>query len=148
MIEFAKGDLFTDDAEALVNPVNCFGVMGKGLALEFKKRFPKNFKAYELYCELRYLSSGGIFTYEENDRLIINAATKYHWKYPSSIQAVSVCLKEIRLSINLNEIKSIAIPALGCGLGGLSWAEVKPLIEERLGEIENCRITVYEPEPS
>jgi O-acetyl-ADP-ribose deacetylase (regulator of RNase III) len=146
MIEFTKGDIFADDAEALVNPVNCFGVMGKGLALEFKKRFPKNFKAYELCCELRYLNSGGIFTYVENGRMIINVATKYHWKYPSSIQSVSLCLREIRLSINLNEIKSIAIPALGCGLGGLSWAEVKPLIEERLGEIENCRITVYEPE--
>ena len=148
MIEFTKGDLFDDDAEALVNPVNCFGVMGKGLALEFKKRFPKNFKAYELYCELRYLSSGGIFTYEENDRLIINAATKYHWNYPSSIQAVNGCLRNIRLSIYLNEIKSIAIPALGCGLGGLDWDEVKPLFEDRLRDVEDCRITVYEPEPS
>jgi O-acetyl-ADP-ribose deacetylase (regulator of RNase III) len=146
MIEFEKGDIFADDAEALVNPVNCFGVMGKGLALEFKQRFPKNFKAYELYCELRYLGPGGIFTHEENGRLIINAATKYHWRYPSSIQAVGACLQNIRNSIKLNEVKSIAIPALGCGLGGLDWNKVKPLFEETLGDIEDCRITVYEPE--
>jgi O-acetyl-ADP-ribose deacetylase (regulator of RNase III) len=146
MIEFAKGDLFADGADALVNPVNCVGVMGKGLALEFKKRFPKNFKAYELYCELGYLDPGETFNYEERDRFIINAATKNHWKGQSRIEYIRDCLNSIRVTLLQNNIESIAIPALGCGLGGLSWSEVKPLFDEILGDIDNCHITVYELE--
>jgi O-acetyl-ADP-ribose deacetylase (regulator of RNase III) len=148
MIEFTNGNIFDDAAEALVNPVNCLGVMDKGLALEFKKRFPKNFKAYKDYCLSRYMEPGYLFEYREFDRLIINAATKLHWKYPSHIEDVRDCLQNIRMIVRLDEIKSIAIPALGCGLGGLDWNKVKPLFMEILDdpEIEGCRITVYEPE--
>jgi len=148
MIEYKKGNIFDGDYFALVNPVNCVGVMGAGLALEFKKRFPSNFKSYAIHCKLGHLKAGETFNhYTEDDILIVNAATKNNWKEKKSrIGDVRNCLLEIRIIISLSLIRSIAIPALGCGLGGLAWREVKPLFDDILGDIENCRITVYEPE--
>lgn len=140
------GDIFTSEAEALVNPVNCVGVMGKGLAKEFKARYPNMFAAYWIMCKKCLLKVGTLHTYHRSDiagpRLIINFPTKYHWREASVIETIEAGLKVLAGQIIRNKIRSIAIPMLGCGEGGLSWADVRPLIVERLGDLD-CEIEVY-----
>lgn len=140
------GNIFASEAEALVNPVNCVGVMGKGLAAEFKRLYPNMFGAYSIMCRKRLLRVGTIHTYHRNDiagpRLIINFPTKYHWREASVIETIEAGLKVLAGQIIRNKIRSIAIPMLGCGEGGLAWADVRPLIVERLGDLD-CEIEVY-----
>ena len=144
MIEYRKeGSIFYSGAHVLVNPVNCVGVMGKGLALEFKNRFYDNFIAYKAACDQGKLQAGGVFVYGRNP-IILNAATKRHWHYSSNPCDVQMCLFSIRYEIYERNITSIAMPALGCGLGGLNWTDVKPMIERILGELP-IDIFVYEP---
>lgn len=145
---YVKGNIFEAEVESLVCPVNCVGVMGKGLALDFKKRFPFDAQYYEAYCKSgklkpgRCCSSGSVAT----GRTIIYAATKDHWRDPSALEWVRGCLEHIReVAGDLWMLNSIAIPALGCGLGGLTWAEVRPLYEEILGMLTDIDIVVYEP---
>ena len=150
MIHYKSGDMFQSGALAYVNPVNCVGVMGKGLALDFKKRYPKNFLHYQYVCEREELFPGNLFIYKENGNLIINFATKKHWRNPSKIEyIINGCmqLRGLLESISKgtfhidcdgasNEVKVnyIAMPAIGCGLGGLSWDEVKNIIENTLND--------------
>lgn len=152
MITFHKGNLFDAKVDAYVNTVNCVGVMGKGIALECKHRYPKVYNEYRSYCFHKKLLPGnlliiGHFISEGHDdnRLIINFATKDHWRYPSKIEWIEKGLQALRTAISNYQLKSIAIPPLGCGNGGLSWNEVKPLIAEALKELEGVDIRVYEP---
>jgi len=150
MIEFIKkGNLIETDAEALVNTVNTVGVMGKGVALQFKKAFPDNFKKYakavknsEVQIGKIFVSETGKFTYP---KYIINFPTKKHWRYPSKLEWIREGLKDLRNFIIHNNIKSIAIPPLGCGNGKLKWKEVKPLIINSLEDISNLQIFLFEP---
>ena len=148
MIEFKTGDILSEDASALVNTVNCVGIMGKGTALRFKKAFPENFKAYSEACRNRQVAPGRMFVFETDEffpSYVINFPTKTHWRSRSRMEYIDNGLKDLRKEIRNRGIRSIAIPALGCGLGGLSWDEVRPRIENAFQGLENIRVIVFEP---
>ena len=138
MIERTRGNILTDDAEALVNTVNCVGVMGKGIALQFKKAFPENFKAYEAACRREEVKPGRMFVFETgqlfNPRYIINFPTKRHWRGKSRYEDISSGLQALVWEVRERKIRSIAIPPLGSGLGGLKWSRVKTMIEAAFEE--------------
>ena len=149
MIRFTKGNLMTSSAEALVNTVNTVGVMGKGIALQFKEEFPKNFATYAKACRSGELVPGKLLITKETNRageekIIINFPTKLHWRNPSRYEYITEGLAELVKAISEYNIKSIAIPPLGCGNGGLDWNIVKGMIEEALKDVE-CEIHIYEP---
>jgi O-acetyl-ADP-ribose deacetylase (regulator of RNase III) len=149
MIEFTKGDLLTAEVEALVNTVNCVGIMGRGVALQFKERFPANFKAYETACRLEEVQPGRMFVYETgtltNPKYIINFPTKRHWRGKSRMEDIDSGLRALESEIRNRGIKSIAIPPLGSGLGGLEWLDVRPRIEAALRDFNDLRVLVFEP---
>lgn len=149
MIKFTKGNILTADVEALVNTVNTVGVMGKGIALAFKKAFPLNYKLYKEICDNKEFSVGDIFTTNTGQltpKFIINFPTKEHWKGRSKIEYVENGMKKLVETIKTKGIKSIAIPPLGCGNGGLQWNVVKPIILNELKNIdENVEVIIYEP---
>jgi len=149
MIEIKVGDIFKADTEALVNTVNCVGVMGRGIALQFKKAYPQNFKAYKTVCDDEQLYPGKVFVYDLNrminPRYIINLPTKRHWKEKSRIEDIEAGLVALKEEIRQRNILSIAIPPLGCGLGGLEWSAVRPLIEQAFSELSEVCVHLYEP---
>ena len=149
MIYFKTGDILAEDVEALVNTVNCVGVMGRGIALQFKKRFPDNFRAYSLACARGEVQPGRMFVFDTrqltNPRHIINFPTKRHWRGNSRFEDIEAGLDDLLRSIRERGIRSIALPPLGSGLGGLDWPAVRRRIEEALGAIEDVRIVVFEP---
>jgi len=149
MIKFTTGDMMTSSAEALVNTVNTVGVMGKGIALQFKEAFPANFAAYAKACRDGELVPGRLLvTREKNnagqEKFIINFPTKKHWRYPSRYEYIESGLKALVDVIKEYGIKSIAIPPLGCGNGGLQWDVVRKMIEDALQDFDT-EIVVYEP---
>lgn len=148
MIKYVKGNLLKSKAEALVNTVNTVGVMGKGIALQFKHSYPNNYKIYRDACKIGDFVTGQILVVEEGNllekKLIINFPTKAHWRSKSKYEYITTGLASLRNIIVERKIKSIAIPPLGCGNGGLDWTKVKSLIESYLKEV-NCEIYVYEP---
>ena len=149
MIEYTTGDLLKSDAEALVNTVNCVGVMGRGVALQFKKAFPDNFKAYKAACDREEVQPGKMFIFERRElvgpRFIINFPTKRHWKGKSRMEDVESGLEALAKDIRAFGITSIAIPPLGSGLGGLHWPDVRKRIEATLADLPNVRVIVFEP---
>ena len=151
MAEFidAHGNLLKADVEALANSVNTVGVMGKGIALQFKNAFPANFKAYEAACKKQAVRLGEVFVFDNGQlmppRWIINFPTKGHWRARSRIRDVAEGLDDLRDVIEELEISSIALPPLGCGHGGLDWGEVRSLIKERLGDLDVV-VHLYAPE--
>jgi O-acetyl-ADP-ribose deacetylase (regulator of RNase III) len=149
MIHYVRGDLFRSNAEALVNPVNTVGVMGKGLALQFRERFPGLYPAYQKACQRGEVRIGRVFVFDRgpssSPRFILNFPTKAHWKDPSRLEYIRAGLVDLVRVVRELGIRSLAVPALGAGLGGLDWREVKPLIEEALGDLEGVEVWVYEP---
>ena len=149
MIEFTKGDILESDAEALVNTVNCVGIMGRGIALQFKEKFPANFKAYAEACEHEEVQPGRMFVFATErmtgPKFIVNFPTKRHWRGKSRIEDVELGLVALREEIEKRHIRSIAIPPLGAGLGGLDWKQVRPRIEQALETLSDVNIVVYEP---
>lgn len=149
MIRFTKGDILKADAEALVNTVNCVGVMGRGIALQFKNIFPENFKAYEVACHQGEVQPGRMFVFDTGKltgpRYIINFPTKRHWRGKSRIEDIETGLEALIAEIRARKIRSIAIPPLGSGLGGLDWVEVRPLIEHALKAVPEVEALVFEP---
>ena len=149
MIEFRRGDIIGENAEALVNTVNCVGVMGKGVALQFKAAFPANFREYAAACRRGEVVPGKVFVHETgqltNPRFIISFPTKRHWRDKSRIEDIEAGLRSLRHEIESRGIQSVALPAIGCGLGGLRWSEVRPLIERTLGDLNGVRVVVFEP---
>ena len=149
MIELKSGDILKEQTEAIVNTVNCVGVMGRGIALQFKKSYPQNFKAYEAACKRKEVQPGKMFIVKvselTNPKYIVNFPTKRHWKGQSRIEDIESGLKALAEEIVALGIKSIAVPPLGCGLGGLDWRSVRPKIENALGGIENLQVVVFEP---
>ncbi|MCW5619651.1 MAG: macro domain-containing protein [Burkholderiales bacterium] len=148
MITFTQGNLLEARAEALVNTVNTVGVMGKGIALMFKERFADNFRRYAAACKAKEVRTGKMFVTEVNEldgpRWIVNFPTKQHWRGDSKIEWIADGLQDLRRFLVENEVKSIAIPPLGAGNGGLDWAEVRPHIEEALAGLDT-EILVFEP---
>ena len=149
MIEYKTGDILREDADAIINTVNCVGVMGRGIALQFKKAFPDNFKAYTAACKNRQVEPGRMFVFETGQltapRYIVNFPTKRHWRGASRMEDIDAGLKALVDTIHQYQIQSIAIPPLGSGLGGLNWAEVKPRIESALQPLRDVQVIVYEP---
>lgn len=150
MIQYTKGDLLKADADALVNTINCVGVMGKGIALQFKMAFPENFKQYYKACQNKNVHIGRMFITKQlfKPKYIINFPTKEHWKEKSKLEYISRGLIDLKEKIKDLKIKSIAIPPLGAGLGGLNWPEVKNLIIKELSELEDVKVILYEPSES
>lgn len=152
MIEFIRGNLFEAEVEALVNTVNTVGVMGKGIALQFSRQFPEIMQPYEAACKDGTLKVGTVQAVKvpllagvSGPRYIINFPTKQHWKGNSKIEYVETGLQALKAKIEELGIKSIAIPPLGCGLGGLSWGEVRQSIVNALSDMKEVEIQVFEP---
>lgn len=149
MIETTQGNLLEADAEALVNTVNCVGVMGKGIALQFKQAFPENFSLYARVCKEGGMLPGKMLVFETGDmvnpKYIINFPTKRHWKGKSKIEDIDAGLVDLVAQIKHYRIRSIAIPPLGAGLGGLNWADIKPRIEQAFAELPDVRVLMFEP---
>jgi len=149
-ISYMTGNLLEADTEALVNAVNTVGVMGKGLALQFKQAFPENYRAYAAACKRGYVRAGEMFVTEaqtpEGRRLIINFPTKGDWRSKSKIADIEAGLDALVSEIRARSIRSIALPALGCGLGGLDWEAVRPLIESAFARLPDVRVLVYLPQ--
>ncbi len=172
MIEFRNsGNLLDEQVDALVNTVNCKGIMGKGIALEFKKRFPDNFKLYADACDKGDVRTGRVFITAverngdfdegsdatqlnmfvdgspscESPRFIVNFPTKNHWRQPSKIEYIETGLESLTAEIESRDIHSIAVPPLGCGLGGLRWTDVKQKIESAFDRLPSVEVIVFEP---
>ena len=149
MIEYRIGNILTEDVEAIVNTVNCVGVMGRGIALQFKKSFPDNFVAYSAACKRGEVQLGRMFIYDmgglTNPRYIVNFPTKHHWRAKSRMEDIDSGLQNLTEEIRKREIQSIAIPPLGSGLGGLEWAEVRQYIKRMFVDMDEVRVIVYEP---
>lgn len=144
-----QGDILQSHAEALVNTVNCVGVMGRGIALQFRKEFPENYKAYKAACDQHQLQPGTMFSFDlrslENPHFVINFPTKRHWKGKSHLEDIQRGLVSLVEEIRRRGIRSIAIPPLGCGLGGLDWSTVRPLIEAAFQPLPDVQVLLYEP---
>ena len=149
MIEEAEGNLLLADAEAIINAVNTIGVMGKGLALQSKKAWPDNFKAYAKACQLGDVVPGKMFIYSLdeifNPRFIINFPTKRHWRENSRLEDIETGLSALVTDVEFRKIQSIAIPPLGCGYGGLDWSVVRPLIEQAFSSQPDVHVLLYSP---
>lgn len=130
-------NIFDSKAHAIVNPVNCVGVMGKGLALQFKNNYPQNFIEYKRHCDNGSLQIGKCFSFWENNKFIVNFPTKKHWKESSSYEYIKLGLIALEKHIDFYNIESIAVPQIGCGLGGLDFEIVKPMIIEALDKLVN-----------
>lgn len=152
MIKYLTGNLLDSEAQALVNTVNTVGVMGKGIALQFKNMFPNNFKTYANACKNKELKIGKLLITEEETmlkgkKIIINFPTKTSWRLPSEYSYIEAGTKELVKAIRKKNIKSIAIPPLGSGNGGLDWSKVKVILEKYLSDLD-CDIYIYEPTSS
>lgn len=149
MIEYTSGNILEAKVEALVNTVNCVGVMGKGIALQFKQAYPNNFAAYAQACKAGEVQPGRMFITETGSmlppRYIINFPTKRHWRGKSRLEDIEAGLQALAQDIQRLGIQSIAVPPLGCGNGGLDWADVQPRIEQALASLTDVRVIIYEP---
>jgi O-acetyl-ADP-ribose deacetylase (regulator of RNase III) len=147
-IHYETGNLLTTDVDALVNTVNTRGIMGKGVALQFKQAFPDNYERYRKACQRGEVRLGHMFVVETGrlrPRLIINFPTKNHWRSRSKLPDIERGLEALQVVIRESNVESIALPALGCGNGGLAWDDVRPLIEEYLGDLLDVNVVVYPP---
>jgi O-acetyl-ADP-ribose deacetylase (regulator of RNase III) len=149
MIRYATGDILRAGTEALVNTVNSVGVMGRGIALQFKQTFPANFKAYAAACRQGQVQPGRMFVFDTGEfispRYIINFPTKRHWRGKSRMEDIKSGLDALVEEIRRRGIRSVAIPPLGSGLGGLDWVQVRPLIERALAALPDVEVVVFEP---
>jgi O-acetyl-ADP-ribose deacetylase (regulator of RNase III) len=149
MIRYTQGNLLEASTEALVNTVNEIGVMGKGIALMFRESFPENTRKYLTACKAKQVQVGQMFVVKDRDltgaRWIVNFPTKKHWRNPSKFDWIRTGLRDLARVIQETGIRSIAVPPLGCGNGGLEWAQVRREIEIVLGELEDVDVIVYEP---
>lgn len=149
MVEIRRGNLLTASADALVNTVNCVGDMGKGVALQFKKAFPENFAEYQRACWAGQVQPGKMFVFETRSvlgpRYIINFPTKRHWRGKSRYEDIAAGLGALVSEVKRLGIRSIAVPPLGCGLGGLNWKKVRPMIETAFAGAPDVHVMLFAP---
>jgi O-acetyl-ADP-ribose deacetylase (regulator of RNase III) len=143
-----KGNLFNSNAKALGNTVNCYGVMGKGIALEFRRRFPDMFRMYQKDCVDGKLVPGHIYYYSCSQTTILNITTKNHWRYPSKIEWVRSALEQFTQEYKAKNITNVALPSLGTQSGGLDGREVRSLMQRYLQNLPDVEIDVYTHDPS
>lgn len=141
------GNLFASNAMALVNTVNCVGAMGKGIALEFRRRFPEMFKQYQIDCDKKLLVPGRIYSYQSQDRLILNFAIKDNWKYPSKIAWIESSLKQFAAHYKQKGINSVAFPWMGAENGGIPLEIIQSTMRKHLQPLEEIDIEVYSFDP-
>jgi O-acetyl-ADP-ribose deacetylase (regulator of RNase III) len=147
VINYVKGDILQSTDDAVVNPVNCVGVMGAGLAKQFRDKYPDMFADYKLACAKKEIKIGVMWIYYSgpDSQIIINFPTKKHWNDPSKLSYIHDGLISLKRTISYYHLKSISIPKIGAGLGGLDWVEVKAEIEKILGDyIDYCEVNIYE----
>lgn len=146
MIISMPGDLLSSDADALVNTVNCVGVMGKGVALRFKHKFPAMFNDYVQACTVGKIQPGAVHVFQRGltGRYVISFPTKRHWRSSSRMEDIDAGLVHLALVVRSLHLASIAIPPLGCGNGGLSWRDVRPLIVRAFEPLPDVRVELYE----
>lgn len=151
-INWKHGDILDEYVQVLVNPVNTIGVMGAGLALQFKQKFPDMYEYYKEICSAGIFLEGQNLTYdtkwEDRHITILNVATKGHWRDKSNLAIIDKCITNIYEYIADNNIESIAIPALGCGLGGLKWPSVRVMFVDKLDMFDKwqkCTINIFLP---
>jgi O-acetyl-ADP-ribose deacetylase (regulator of RNase III) len=148
-VEIANGDLLEQRVDAIVNTVNTVGVMGKGIALQFKRKWPANFKAYEAACKRGEVVPCKMFVFDNGQlaepKFIINFPTKRHWRQPSKLADIECGLEDLVKQIKTLRIRSIALPPLGCGNGGLEWSQVRPLIEKAFASVPDVEARLFEP---
>jgi len=149
MIEITRGNVVTAEADAIVNTVNCVGFMGKGIALQFKKAYPENCEAYRKACDRGEVQPGRMFIFDTGDmlhaRYVVNFPTKRHWKGRSRYEDIEAGLLALIKEVKRLGIRSIAVPPLGCGLGGLDWRKVRPMIEAAFAALPDVRVLLFEP---
>lgn len=150
MIKVTRGDILKADAEALVNTVNCVGFMGRGIAAQFKRAYPANFTAYQAACKRHEVQPGKMLIIETGQlagpRWIVNFPTKRHWRNGSRLEDIDAGLATLIAEVQRLQIKSIAVPPLGCGLGGLDWSVVRPRIERAFSALPDVTVLIFEPE--
>ena len=144
MITYKSGNLLHSSAQVLTNTVNCVGVMGKGIALQFKNSFPEMFEDYKMKCEKGEVKLGEPYLWDNGQVQILNFPTKGHWKENSRLEDIEAGLKYLAANYEKMGINSISLPPLGCGNGGLNWKDVKNLINKYLGPLELLDVYVYE----
>ena len=149
-IRIVQGDLLKQhDVDAIVNTVNCVGVMGKGIALQFKNKWPDNFEAYSRACKAGEVRTGHMMVFDAGafaqPHYIINFPTKQHWRDQSRIEFIAAGLVDLIAQVRRLAIRSIAVPPLGCGYGGLDWVVVRPLIESAFAQVPNVDVHLFEP---
>jgi O-acetyl-ADP-ribose deacetylase (regulator of RNase III) len=145
VISFVSGDLLASDAVALVNPVNCVGVMGAGLAAQFKRAYPHNFYVYQAACRRGELSPGRVLAVKDGERWIVNVPTKRHWRDRSRFDDIAAGLIALVREVRARSLSSIAVPPLGCGLGGLPWDQVRPKIVDAFEALPDVRVLLFSP---
>ncbi len=149
MFELTRGNLLEADVEAVVNTVNTEGVMRKGIALQFRKAYPDNYEVYRRACKAGEIQPGRMFIFDRqalaNPRFIINFPTKRHWRNPSRMEDIESGLKALVAEVRRLGVRSVAVPPLGCGLGGLPWREVLQRMREAFAQVPEIRWLVYEP---
>lgn len=139
-----NGNIFESKCDFLINPVNTVGVMGKGLAYNFKKKYPQNFLKYEKYCKSKDFTIGKLLIIQENNKNIINFPTKKHWKEKSEYEYILLGLEKLKIALDKYNISSIAFPKIGCGLGNLEWDKVFQMIKQWENEIkETILVEIY-----
>lgn len=138
-------NIFNSKCEAIINPVNLVGVMGAGLALQFKNKYPINYQKYKEACDNKQFKMGTCLTIKENEKFIINFPTKIHYKDPSKLEYIEKSLEALERHIKHYEIKSVAFPAVGAGLGGLDWNDVKKLLDNFVKKHSEIQFEIYEP---
>lgn len=152
MVRFVDGSLLDARVDALVNAVNTVGVMGKGLALQFKRAYPANTRAYEAACERGDVTIGTMLVFATGTgaalRYIIDFPTKQHWRSPSQLDFVERGLDALVSVVRDHGVQSVAVPALGAGIGGLDWTDVRPLVERKLSVLDDVDVLVFEPRGS
>ncbi|MER5453800.1 macro domain-containing protein [Micromonospora sp. NPDC002389] len=150
MITLSRGDLLAADVDAVVNAVNTVGVMGKGIALQFKRAYPANYAAYRAACAKNEVRLGRMFVHDSTRpgprRYVINFPTKGHWRADSKLSDIHAGLVDLVRVVRERQIASIAVPALGCGNGGLAWAAVHPVIERAFAELPDVRVLLFVPD--
>lgn len=144
MITYKNGSLFEGSEQTIVNTVNCVGVMGKGIALEYKRLYPDMFKKYKSHCNNKIMNIGTLYLFKADDRWILNFPTKFHWRDKSKLSYLEDGLKKFVDTYKDKGITSIAFPQLGCQNGGLDWeTDVKPLMETYLSSLDDIEIVIY-----